>query len=156
MNLVKITFILILFSSHVLTAQNQDVFNKFDQLIGVWVSEYPGYKLYEKWERISSTKFEGAGYKVVGRDTILIEIIDLIFNDDSIYYSPQVIDQNDGRVISFKMSEEEKQFRFVNLLHDFPKEIIYDFITNDEMIVKLKGSEKKSKEVTFYFKKLNN
>jgi hypothetical protein len=131
------------------------MFEKFNQSIGVWVSESPTQTIIEKWDRIASAKFEALSFKVVGTDTILIEVIELLLQNDSIFYNPRVLDQNKGEVISFKMCDEENKFRFVNLSHDFPNEIIYNFINENQLVVQLKSSTENSKEINFYFKRLN-
>jgi hypothetical protein len=146
-------FILIV---NLLQAQPKVVFEKFDQLKGVWIAEYPDYKIIEKWKKISSTKFEGLSFRVDGVDTIQTEVVELLLFDDAIYYNPRVFKQNNAEVISFKMNIlDDNLFRFVNLSHDFPKEIIYDILSEDKMVVKLKGSVEDSKQVSFYFNKVN-
>lgn len=152
---IPVFFLISFVFSNVSKTQSKETFEKFNQSIGVWISESTTQTIIEKWDRITSTKFEGLGFKVVGTDTTLTEVIELLIRNDSIFYNPRVLDQNKGEVISFKMCDYENKFRFVNLSHDFPNEIIYSFINENQLLVQLKSSTENSKEINFYFKRLN-
>ena len=121
-------------------------------LTGTWVMTKPnGNQRLEIWQKDSSTSLTGKGYKVSGKDTILLETLK-IYEDEkdlSTWYVPTVPDQNEGKPVLFKMTRRSDYlFVFENKEHDFPQRITYHFhprnigtpisiTSNDSIIVRV-------------------
>lgn len=83
-------------------------------------------KVFEDWAKYSDTEWKGRSYEVYEGDTIVKERLHLIHQKDSIVYTAQVFNQNEGSPISFVMKDgNAAHLIFKNSNHDFPKEIQY-------------------------------
>ena len=85
-----------------------------------------GSSRLEVWKEADKNTLKGTGLKVSGRDTILLESIELVFKDDTYWYIPTVPDQNEAKPVPFKLAASD-QFKvsFENPDHDFPQRITY-------------------------------
>ncbi len=64
--------------------------------------------------------------KIEGKDTSLLESIELTYKDGEFWYIPTIPDQNNQRQIPFKLvGAKGYYFVFENPEHDFPQRIIY-------------------------------
>lgn len=101
--------------------------HSFDWLNGTWEMPKPnGSVQVETWEEKDRTMMTGKGLKVVGKDTTILESIQLYADRKDIWYVPTVTDQNDGAPVAFKLvSSTSHQFVFENPVHDFPQRIVY-------------------------------
>lgn len=96
---------------------------------GTWEMSKPNgsYRL-ETWAAKDRTTMSGKGLKLVGKDTTLLESIQLYADHKDVWYVPTVTNQNDGAPVVFKMvSSTSHQFVFENPQHDFPQRIVYHF-----------------------------
>ena len=80
-----------------ITAQTLDL-NKawldLQFIIGTWKIE-SGAEM-EKWEFVSEKELRGKGFALNGRDTILKEVIQLVYDDSGIHYIAKVKGQNNN------------------------------------------------------------
>lgn len=107
--------------------------HNFDWLNGTWEMPQPkgSYRL-ESWEEKDRTMMSGKGLKLVGKDSTLLESIELYADRKNIWYVPTVTNQNDGAPVAFKLvSSTSHQFVFENPLHDFPQRIVYHLMPID-------------------------
>jgi len=99
----------------------------FSWLTGTWEQKKPnGSSRFETWTKKDDHTLIGKGFKVMDKDTIILEAIELVYKDDFFWYIPTVPDQNDALPVPFKLEHtEEYKYTFENLKHDFPQRIIY-------------------------------
>lgn len=101
--------------------------HSIDWLYGTWEMPKPnGSVMLETWEKTDRTMMTGKGLKLVGKDTTLLETIQLYADRKEVWYVPTIANQNDGAAVAFKMvSSTSHQFVFENPQHDFPQRIVY-------------------------------
>jgi hypothetical protein len=99
----------------------------FSWLKGTW--KLDGKNVYETWSG-EGNNLVGKSFKVVGRDTVLMEKISLRNQQGNYFYIPDVA-ENKGEV-KFKMSTiTPDSFIAENPAHDFPKLIRYTIVRKD-------------------------
>jgi hypothetical protein len=128
----------------------------FKKLTGAWIEANDDSKFIETWTWKNDTLLIGSSLMTVGKDTAFSEKIQLVAQNDSIYYIPAVSDQNNGETIRFGLiSSNENEWVFENKKHDFPTQIIYTLKEKDSLIVVVKGSENGRKQAyTFRMQKV--
>jgi len=117
---------------------------EFSWLNGSWkVGPYPVYETW-KWQ---NGQWDGKSYMINDGDTSIGEYLQLKLVNDTIFYIPTVLNQNDGKSIPFSMSNMDyKSPIFVNPNHDFPQKIHYHYIQPDSIKVVLEGTPDKKTE----------
>lgn len=101
-------------------------------MVGTWENvDRPGN--FERWD-YGLDALTGKGYKVEnGKETIL-EHLKITSIGHSLFYHATVIGQNDGKEITFKLTKTgSNSFTFTNPDHDFPREITYINLGNNEL-----------------------
>jgi predicted RND superfamily exporter protein len=142
-HIVLTFFSLLLF--HTSFAQN----DLFDFLQGTWKME--DKEVYEHWDRLNKDAMKGISYVVENNEVTVFEYLDLLRDSDIVVYIATVVGQNEGLGIAFTMTRSDNVFSFENQLHDFPKIITYQKISDNEMNVKISDG---SKEISWVMKKL--
>lgn len=113
-----------------------------------------GY-LIEEWLPVSDNMLVSKSYTVKEMDTVLKETVRLDFKDGDIYYSPIVLNQNDGKEVRFKLINiDNSKFVFENKEHDFPQQIIYQFSKNKLNVVINGNTSKGYREIPFSFTRI--
>lgn len=100
--------------------------------------------IFEEWEKVSDSLCIGMSYLVNDGDTIVLETLQLKYENGKLCYAPTVQTQNEGREILFPLKEfaaDEKKFVFENLAHDFPQRIIYHFVDDKTLNARIEGME---------------
>lgn len=122
-----------------ITNQIGDI-KKAEWLIGTWENKTPKGSIYETWNKTSDTEFAGKSYIVKEKDTLVFENIQLIQEQDRLFYIPTVKNQNNGWPVRFapKIISETKLV-FENPQHDFPQIISYTKITADSLVAEISG-----------------
>lgn len=134
--LVVILFMTSLYSCK----KSNPAFESLSQIEGTWVMRFDSSAVYEKWEKVNDTLFTGTSYEVGNGDSVLTETLQIVSNDDGIFYIPTVSDQNDGQPVSFKMAEQEGSvFVFENPNHDWPTVISYEFLPGNKLKTSVSG-----------------
>lgn len=133
--------------------------NQIDQclsIIGTWHCNTEKGILIEEWIRKNDSAFYGKSYHVQNNDTVLLETIDLIQAQDSIFYIPTVQDQNGGKPVKFWMTfGSSKKMVFENPNHDFPQNITYQRIGEDSLTALVSGVINGKNHIEkFLFKKM--
>lgn len=98
----------------------------FSYLLGDWrrTNEVAGKETYEHWKKISDTEYAGLGYTLVEGDTVWMETIQLVREEDHWHY--EVLGKGDSIVTPFKVTKTgENSFECFNPLNEFPKTILY-------------------------------
>jgi hypothetical protein len=145
---LKITLFIISWTFGLVTASIKDLY----LLEGTWKMNTSKGVLFESWEKVSATELHGRSYRVHARDTVHLEEISLLEDKMGIHYVPIVKNQNNGQSVRFTMiSSDSRRFVFENKNHDFPKRIIYHFITADSVVARVEGDGKGS---NYYFSRI--
>ena len=120
-------------------------------LIGTWELKTTKGNIYETWRKAHGNELIGKSYMLKNKDTIVFETIQLVQQQDGIFYIPSVKDQNAGAPILFKgKAISQKQLVFENKMHDFPQVISYAKINNDSLQAEISGL-KNGKQDRRYF-----
>ncbi len=111
-------------------------------LVGTWKVE--NQNTYEQWDRQDSHHLKGVGYKINDGQKVITEYLDIKYVGKDIIYSATVLSQNDGKTITFTLNHRNGNiFSFENPRHDFPKKIIYQKISDDEIFIEVTGAADK-------------
>ncbi len=137
------------------TTQTGDI-KKADWLIGTWENITPRGSIYESWSRINDNEFSGISYILKDDETVVLETIRLVQEQDGFFYIPTVKNQNEGLPIRFSAKTiSETQMIFENLQHDFPQFISYTKITPDSLIAEIWGTRNgQERKLTFPMKRV--
>lgn len=110
-------------------------------LIGTWENKNAKGSIFETWQQISQIKLSGKSYKIKGSDTIVFENIQLVQENDDLFYVPVVHGQNDGLPVRFALKNiTPEEMTFENLGHDFPQKIQYTKIGFDSLHAEISGT----------------
>ena len=97
--------------------------------------------LYETWNFINDSLWQGRSYLVFGKDTTPTEAIRLIRRGVDIFYVPQVQNQNDGLPVEFiYRGFVDGGHMFENEGHDFPQRIYYAPVLPDSLNARIEGT----------------
>lgn len=133
---------------------NEKTFKKLYALEGTWKMITNRGAICEEWKKIDKDYLQNRGYMLRGADTIITERVALTDTKEGIFYTPVVEDQNNKQPIAFKMTKnEDNVFFFENPEHDFPKRIVYRFVTSDSLHAFADDGTESGKKQNFYFKR---
>lgn len=155
---IKIIFaiILSLLLTKISLSQPEKVFKKH-LFLGTW-QMFSEEMVFEEWKYVNDDLYTGKTYFINNNDTTIMETLRLCFIENILCYCSTVEGQNDGKEIVFKLKHNEnngEKLTFENKEHDFPREIVYEFSSNNSMTVTIEGiKESKYKEVTYKFGKI--
>jgi len=112
--------------SDLLAQQVKEDFKKLDWLEGTWIrtNVKPGRTPHEKWQKISSTEWQGLGVNMKGSDTAFVEKLKVVIKDDNIYYVADIVENKEPVYFKFTAITDHG-FVCENPQHDFPKKISY-------------------------------
>lgn len=123
-------------------------------LIGTWKTE--GKKEhFEKWD-YGMNALTGKGYSFKKDKEEVFENLSITSQGHTLFYHAEVLGQNDGKTITYKLTKaDNNSFTFINLEHDFPQEITYTKVSNDEFTAVLSTVNKSpNASVTINFKRV--
>ncbi|WP_332734320.1 DUF6265 family protein [Flavihumibacter sp.] len=125
-------------------------------LEGLWVRNTAKGHRYEEWKKTGAENLQGSAYSIKGGDTIVSERINLGKKQQQIVYVATVEDQNEKKPVAFFLTRAEKnKYVFENPTHDYPKRIVYEFISKDSLHAWVDGGEMDpGKRLNYYFKRL--
>lgn len=128
-------------------------FRKLKNLEGRWEMKTAKGYIQEKWVRTGDSTFEGQNYSINKGVMILEERMKIVQNDEGIFFVATVTYQNKGLPVYFKLIEiKDGQFIFENKEHDFPKQVMYNVKSKDELLAFVNGdTEKGFKKIDFSF-----
>ena len=111
-------------------------------LDGTWKIENKEH--YEQWDVQGSGQINGYSYRIEDNTKHTLETITIQSIDGSIIYTAVVFNQNDGKAVPFTLNPEKKNvFSFENQNHDFPTQIIYQKIDEDQLFIQVLGKDDK-------------
>lgn len=138
-------------------AQQTNLLQKANWLIGTWESKTKQGSIFEVWSKQSESEYRGKSYMLSKNDTVVFEHIQLIEENNKLYYIPTVAKQNKGLPVRFAMKENsDSSLLFENATHDFPQLISYQKIGADSLCAEISGNSKgKPRSEKFRMKRIN-
>ncbi len=123
-----------------LKTKPKSLIDKAVWLIGTWENNTNRGSIYESWEIINELELAGKSYMVKDKDTVVFETIKIVEEQNTLFYIPTVMDQNDQKPVRFKLkSHTDNEFIFENKQHDFPQVITYRKINSDSLVAEISG-----------------
>jgi len=109
-------------------------------LLGTWQNKTSKGVIYETWSERSDHELSGMSYFIQDQDTTVLEIIQIIQENDRLFYIPTVHNQNDALPVRFSSTiVSDSKMVFENKEHDFPQVITYMKITEDSLVASISG-----------------
>lgn len=138
------------------TAQQKSDIKKAGWLIGTWENKTQRGSMYETWAKVSDDELSGKSYKLKEKDTIVFETIRLVQEQNSLFYIPNVNNQNGGLPVRFATKNvSDIELVFENQQHDFPQIISYTKINADSLVAEISGTiNGKERKQTFPMKRV--
>jgi len=104
-------------------------------LQGTWKVE--NKEQYEHWDKLNESSLKGFSYTLNNGQMSISEYLDISEINTEITYTATVLRQNQGEGIRFTLSNTDSTFTFENAHHDFPKNIIYQKLSDNELYVQV-------------------
>lgn len=138
------------------TIQQKNDLKKVVWLIGTWENKTSKGILYETWTKISDKEFLEKSYLLRGKDTVILETVRLVQEQNTLFYIPTVKNQNDNLPVRFALKTiSDRQIVFENAQHDFPQVISYTKIHADALVAEISGIKNgKERKETFPMKRV--
>jgi hypothetical protein len=132
-----------------------DPFKKLYKLEGTWKMNTKRGAICEEWKKMNKNHLQSRGYTIKGSDTVVNERVALTKTKEGVFYTSTVEEQNNKQPVAFKMTKAENNlFVFENPQHDFPKRIVYKFITADSLHAFVDdGNDESKKRQNFNYKR---
>lgn len=127
-------------------------FSKLEWLAGTWNRTNitkPGRTAHERWEKSGTYSFRGYGVTMQGQDTVFLEKISIVIQDNTLYYVADVPENNQPVYFKFT-SLTPAGFVCENPDHDFPKKITYE-LDGSRLKAQISGN---GKAIDYWFEKL--
>jgi len=111
-----------------------------DWLTGKWENKTADGNLLEIWKKTNDSIYDGASYFIKGKDTLHFETIQLIQKGENLLYVSNIRGQNNDKPATYKLlNSTEKQLVFENPKIEYPKKIVYNQITKDNLGIEISG-----------------
>jgi hypothetical protein len=138
-----------------LCQHSEATFQQLAKLKGIWVMQKGTMKIFESWTQLSAHEYKGKSWMVKNGDSAISETLILSFSNGIINYNSTVAGQNDGKSVSFTLTKAANNtYIFENPQHDFPKRIIYQFTSDDELTAFIDdGTDGGTKKSVFNYKR---
>lgn len=134
----------------------QSGISKAEWLLGTWENKTAKGSIYETWRKVNDHEFTGKSYRLKEKDTIVFETVQLIRDQNTLFYIPTVKGQNGNLPVHFiAKTVSESQLVFENRQHDFPQIITYKQDGTDALIAEISGVVNgKERKQTFPMKRI--
>jgi uncharacterized protein YciI len=111
-------------------------------LAGTWKMD--DQETYEHWDKINEISLKGFSYTMKNGQMAVSEYLDISGAHDEITYTATVLNQNQGKGVSFKLTRADSIIIFENPDHDFPKKIVYQKLNDQEIFVQVSDGKQNS------------
>lgn len=136
---------------------NQNHQRKFEilgRLQGSWEST-SNIQFQESWTMINDSTLKGIGFNLNQGDTVFSEQLYIQYHTGQISYVAVVSNQNDAKAVVFQLVKSSgKRFVFENAGHDYPNRIIYKFLSDSVLHVRIETMQG-TKGTDFNLKRTN-
>jgi hypothetical protein len=117
-------------------------FKALHGLTGLWKMDGTRGGLYEEWQAGGDNQLKGRSYKIKNNDTVVLENVILSLQENDIFFTPVVHDQNNQQPVPFKLvSYNNNRYVFENKGHDYPQRVIYELVSANELYARIEGSK---------------
>ena len=96
---------------------------------------------YEQWSSTGNSQLKGVGFRMTGGLPEVVEYTDIVSENSGIFLVATVPGQNQGKSIRFQLRQEGNRYIFENPKHDFPQQIIYEYLQADSLKVSLSATK---------------
>lgn len=144
-NLKKMKYLL-LFVAIAVTNLTLGQSNLPDFLEGTW--KMKDKETYEHWDKLNEQMLKGISYKLKNGKMHVAEYLEITQKGNAILYTATVVNQNQGEGIAFKLIQTDSSFSFENPSHDFPKKIVYQKLSETEILVQVSDENQKDLSYT--------
>ncbi len=109
-------------------------------MAGTWKAATKNGTIYESWEIVEPKGLSGKSYSINDKDTVIFETIKLVEEENTLFFIPTVMDQNEQKPVRFKLkSFKGRELTFENKKHDYPQIITYRMIDSDSLVAEISG-----------------
>lgn len=123
-------------------------YEKFYYLLGRWQGQ--GSNSYETWIFDKARQvFKGVSFTEKDGKRKIKENLEIRLEGEHIIYFAQVLDHNEGEVVPFVFYDAGPVYSFLNAGHDFPNTITYTPLTQEEVLITVKGKQGKAIEMRY-------
>jgi Domain of unknown function (DUF6265) len=127
-------------------------FKALQLLEGKWASAN-NMIYFENWKILNDSILVGKAFSLQDQDTLFLESLQLVLDNNKILYQAKVGNQNKGRIIPFVLNKSSgKTFVFENPEHDYPQRIIYQIVKDSLLNIRIE-TMKGTKSKVFNLKK---
>ena len=124
--------------------------HEVNRIKGTWKVE--GKEKFEVW-RQEGVNLVGESYTINYGERHMLEMLLIKNEDGKIIFEATVPNQNEGATIPFVLNDEKVDvLSFENPEHDFPTQIIYEFINKNRLLIKVQGAD--GQGFSFYMDRL--
>lgn len=136
----------------VIAGASQAQVKEFGWLVGTW--KIKDKMVFERWKPARDGKgLEGFSFRVKGADTVAMEQIRFVYEENSFHYIPDLA--GDQPPVDFKLTQHNAQgFVAENPQHDFPKIIRYKLIRKENSDVIEASIEGDGKVIPYHFERV--
>jgi Domain of unknown function (DUF6265) len=153
---IILAIIVLSLSAFVIYADDSRSFKKLYALEGTWKMATKKGAICEEWKKIDDNYLQNRGYMIKGKDSLVTERVALTNMKEGVFYTSTVEDQNNKQPVPFKLTKQEGNiFIFENALHDFPKRVVYNLVTDDSLHAWIDDGAGGTKRQHFYYRKQN-
>ncbi|MEQ9298971.1 MAG: DUF6265 family protein [Cyclobacteriaceae bacterium] len=111
-------------------------------LTSTWENKTDRGSIYESWTISGPKELAGLSYMIKDKDTVIFETVRLVEDQNTLFYIPTVMDQNEQQPVKFKLREyTDNELVFENKAHDFPQVIAYRLINADSLVAEISGEQ---------------
>lgn len=116
-------------------------FKPLHGLTGLWKMDSKRGTIYEEWQASGDNQLTGRSYKINNNDTMVLENVVISLQNNAIFYTPVVRDQNNQQPVPFKLiSYNNNKYVFENKEHDYPQRVIYELVSANDLRARIEGT----------------
>jgi len=136
-------------------SKDEKIFEALYVIAGSWTMKTSKGIIGEEWRMMDKDYLQSKGFFIKGPDTMITERVALRRKSDGIFYTSTAENQNNHQPVDFKLtSANNSTFVFENPQHDFPKRIVYSFISKDSLHAWIDdGNDNSDNREDFYYKR---
>lgn len=139
---IVFVFVITVVSCKLNSKKEFEKLNELSWLLGKWENKLGEGKIVENWNKTNDSVYTAESFFIKGKDTLHVEKIVLIQNNDDVFYIATVQGQNMNQPVEFKLNQEnEGSFSFENPTHDYPQKIEYKKVTDSQMSATVSGKQ---------------
>lgn len=143
MKKIAVLFILVLTLSACKKSKEESKILVADWLPGKWENKTADGTLLEIWKKTNDSLYDGVSYFIKAKDTLHFETLQLIQKGENLSYISSIRGQNDDKPATFNLlNSSEKQLVFENPKIEYPKNIIYNQTSKDDLDILISGIQK--------------